>query len=906
MKRNLFAAFLAVMLVMALMFVVVPNAKAEDENAVVFEKLQAASGNTTKEITKNTLLDLNGFNVTVNIAENVTLSVIDTGNKTKDGTTAGVLTLADTSAGTLELTAQNPTDLMRYVAIKEGNTYTFHPCNLTFSQAGLNTKAGDNDDQVALCLRATYFGNDKVVSETTEFGICPLIEDENGNLVPDPKQHYSANSAYNFAQNAIVTHAFFNLTGALDKMDDTGVYCAYMVIDGTTVYSSNFSVTPREVLKKINVKNPTPSAAQKEAIEALMRSNTRVNNILSNLRPETAENELIFGADKANRVSLTTEQQVWFANGVTFTNDKAKATTNVADYAAPVRLYKNSTITVEAAGMTKIVFNCNTTAYATSLKESIGTPDGVTVDANGKVVTVTFAAANTFTVTLSDGQVQMDSIVVTSAPSCTHEAHNAKCTVAGTCLDCDEPVAATGHTKATDATCKEPAKCHCGEYMDDQIDENAHNYVEGTCTICGGKEPGAPTEPVTVTVSIADYAAANGWSNGVKYTTLEMDGYITVTAAGKDNTGKYYTSGNEWRTYQTENPSITVTAADGMTIVSVKIIYNVSNTGVLKLNGTNVTSKTEVDIDAASVTFNVGNTGSATNGQVKITAIEVTYMPACEHEGGTATCTEKKVCTKCGNPYGEPLGHSGGTATCKELAECETCHEKYGSYATNHVEGTAATCQAAAICSVCEKPYGNTVSHKYDGNNHTCDYGCGTTTGNCIDDNTDGICDYAGCGKEVEQGGSGEEPETPSEPQTLATFEFGSNGSATHADGSSKTSYTETANGYTLKITSGTNFYTGARDAKGNSCIKLGASSKVGSFSFTVPDDVTSVVIYVAGYKAKTVKITVNGTSYSINTTSDNGAYTAITVDTSNTKTVSFTTTSTGYRAMVNTIEFVG
>ena len=33
------------------------------------------------------------------------------------------------------------------------------------------------------------------------------------------------------------------------------------------------------------------------------------------------------------------------------------------------------------------------------------------------------------------------------------------------------------------------------------------------------------------------------------------------------------------------------------------------------------------------------------------------YLPACEHVGGTATCTEKAVCDKCGEAYGEALGH---------------------------------------------------------------------------------------------------------------------------------------------------------------------------------------------------------------------------------------------------------
>ncbi len=140
---------------------------------------------------------------------------------------------------------------------------------------------------------------------------------------------------------------------------------------------------------------------------------------------------------------------------------------------------------------------------------------------------------------------------------------------------------------------------------------------------------------------------------------------------------------------------------------------------------------------------------------------------------------------------------------------------------------------------------------------------------------------------------------------TEVTFEFGANGSATHADGSSKTSYSETVSGYTLEITGGTSMYTGARDAKGNSCIKLGTSSKTGGFSFTVPSDVTKVVINVAGYKATAAKLTINGTSYTTTKVSNNGAYDAITVDTTSTKTVTLTTVSGGLRAMVNSITFV-
>ena len=144
---------------------------------------------------------------------------------------------------------------------------------------------------------------------------------------------------------------------------------------------------------------------------------------------------------------------------------------------------------------------------------------------------------------------------------------------------------------------------------------------------------------------------------------------------------------------------------------------------------------------------------------------------------------------------------------------------------------------------------------------------------------------------------------------TLATFDFGANGSATHTDPNSKFSNGKsyTVDGYTLKFTSATNCYDGGRDAKGNSCMKMGTSSNTGSFTVTVADDVTEVVIYVAQYKANTTKVSVNGgTAQTITTASNNGAYTAIVIDTSVNKTFTFATVSGGVRCMIDKIEFNG
>lgn len=140
----------------------------------------------------------------------------------------------------------------------------------------------------------------------------------------------------------------------------------------------------------------------------------------------------------------------------------------------------------------------------------------------------------------------------------------------------------------------------------------------------------------------------------------------------------------------------------------------------------------------------------------------------------------------------------------------------------------------------------------------------------------------------------------------LATFNFGANGTATHSDGSEKTSYSETVNGITLSMTNISKLYTGARDAKGNSCIKFGSSSATGKMQFTVPENVTSVKIYVAKYKTNTTKVSINGTTHTLTKNSNDGDYDVIEVDTTSTKTITFATVTGGYRAMLNTIEFFG
>ena len=129
-----------------------------------------------------------------------------------------------------------------------------------------------------------------------------------------------------------------------------------------------------------------------------------------------AEEATLSFANKAQRTTYTTSQQVWEQNGIKFTNNKASSTTNIADYANPARLYASSSVVVNHTSnkITKIVFDCNSSSYATAMKNSIGTVSGATVAVSSDKVTVTFTSSvESFTIAKLTAQVRLDAITVT-------------------------------------------------------------------------------------------------------------------------------------------------------------------------------------------------------------------------------------------------------------------------------------------------------------------------------------------------------------------------------------------------------------------------------------------------------------------------------------------------------------
>jgi len=446
-----------------------------------------------------------------------------------------------------------------------------------------------------------------------------------------------------------------------------------------------------------------------------------------------------------------------------------------------------------------------------------------------------------------------------------------------------------------------------------------HTYGEDGFCECGEKKP------TSTTVEIV--AQNCGIANSVDIGTLEIEG-VTITGAkgsNANNTPKYYSSGYAFRFYVGNTLTISAPAGyiiDSIVITSVSsytVKTGMGSAGTETISGTTATFS---DINAESWVLTNTNTGST---QVRITNIAVTYKALCTHEYDDDCDANCNLCDEA-----REVTHADDVL-------CDTTCSNCGA----EVEATADHVyddENDAICNNCgfERILASECTHEYDNN---CDADCNLcdyvreVADHVYDDNCDADCNECGavrevthdddvlcdttcsnCGAEVEATAehsyvdgvcSNCGAEEPSE-QTLAQFTLGANGTASHSDGSSATTYSETVNGYTLSVTGGTKMYSGARDAQGNSCLKLGTSSAAGGFTFTVAENVTKVIIYVGGYKANTAKLTINGTSYTTTNNSNDGAYDAIEIDTSTTKTVTLTTVSGGYRAMVNGIDFVG
>ena len=184
-------------------------------------------------------------------------------------------------------------------------------------------------------------------------------------------------------------------------------------------------------------------------------------------------------ASNDQRVSLSSTEQVWEQNGITFTNYKSESSNAVADYANPVRLYQGSSVTIEGeASIAKLELTCASAEYAATLAASVGAEASV----RESTVTITLSSpASSYTIDKLTAQVRLNGLTVYYAknaePTCRHtntitSTQSATCAEAGsltvTCGDCGKTLSST------------------------KINALGHDDMNGVCLRCGYAENDSP------------------------------------------------------------------------------------------------------------------------------------------------------------------------------------------------------------------------------------------------------------------------------------------------------------------------------------------------------------------------------------------------------------------------------
>lgn len=142
---------------------------------------------------------------------------------------------------------------------------------------------------------------------------------------------------------------------------------------------------------------------------------------------------------------------------------------------------------------------------------------------------------------------------------------------------------------------------------------------------------GAAAEPTTVTktmdsiVTENKYTISSGSDIGTKQNPLKIDDVIELSSTGGGNTGSFWgTSPNiDWRCYEATNSVVRISAKEGYVIEKFTLTFKTGNNGTL--DGGNIESGTAYNVNAQSVSYKIGHSSGKKNGQIRVTAISVTY-----------------------------------------------------------------------------------------------------------------------------------------------------------------------------------------------------------------------------------------------------------------------------------------
>ena len=237
-----------------------------------------------------------------------------------------------------------------------------------------------------------------------------LYKLESGQTLEGPYEFTGVITSFKYAYDPAYNNVSVNIV--VDGMTDKPVLCYRLnggeelevgdtitVFAGITNYNGTYETTSGGVIRNVVKGEGTPDDGGDNG-------------------GETAGSAVLDLTGNANLVTGSAAQNVFAANGITFTNDKASSTSDLtvqASYAQ--RAYAGSTIKIEYKGMTKIVITFDdyspdgTKNYMSGMDGM--TVAGATISRENDVLTIVFdAATDVFQSTNLTSQVRIEKIEV--------------------------------------------------------------------------------------------------------------------------------------------------------------------------------------------------------------------------------------------------------------------------------------------------------------------------------------------------------------------------------------------------------------------------------------------------------------------------------------------------------------
>ena len=137
-------------------------------------------------------------------------------------------------------------------------------------------------------------------------------------------------------------------------------------------------------------------------------------------------------------------------------------------------------------------------------------------------------------------------------------------------------------------------------------------------------DPEIPGGAVTVTKSISDLSGAI--ADETQTFEFVLDDVITLTASDGKYNGRIWNNGTEWRFYESDEGTLTISAKSGYELVCATITYKANNTGVLVFGDSQIASDQTIELSGNSAVFSVTRSTPGTKKcRIDIQKISVTY-----------------------------------------------------------------------------------------------------------------------------------------------------------------------------------------------------------------------------------------------------------------------------------------